>query len=136
MADTGSKLLTNGKDFRDCSLAKNSDLYTTGNEYCAGVPNAISDGDNSGKGLNNGSIGSAKDIEMRNCLLAKNSDLYTVGNEYCAGVPNAISDGDDRGKGLNNGSIGSAKDINKRTSLISKNIFKSGNEYCAGSCNV
>lgn len=138
MADESSRLLVNSVDYRTCSLAKNSDRYTPGSEYCAGVPDTVSDGDCKGRDPQNGggSIGTNKDIEMRECLMAKNSDRYTPGNEYCAGVPDTVSDGDCRGRDPQNGggSIGTNKDIQMRNCLMAKNSdgYTPGSEYCAG----
>jgi len=127
---------------RECLLAKNADRYIFGNEYCAGNPDTISDGDCRGRDpQNNGaSIGTDKDIQMRNCLLAKNADRYTFGNEYCAGNPHTISDGDDKGREpQNNGQeAGTCIDFQSRNCLLAKNanLFTKGNEYCAGSDRV
>jgi len=138
MADESSRLLINSEDFRTCSIAKNSAGYTPGSEYCAGVPDTISDGDNKGRDPQNngGSIGTLTDIKMRECLLAKNSDGYTSTNQYCAGVPDTISDGDCRGRDPQSGggSIGTNKDIQMRNCLMAKNSdgYTSTNQYCAG----
>ena len=96
--ETGSRLLENSGDFRTCSLAKNSPTtakdiwsgYVCGNEYVAGTPDTISDGDNRGRDPKDGSadsqcIGTNIDINKRTELLTKNAKLYTRGNEYCAG---------------------------------------------------
>lgn len=86
MADeTISNLLVNSEDLRKCSLAKNSDRYTEGNEYCASHPDTLSDGDNRGRDPEDegGSIGTKKDIQMNNCLIVKNH--YNSDNEYAAG---------------------------------------------------
>ena len=88
MADeTTSRLLTNSEEFRDKLLAKNSDGYTTGNQYLPTHPDTISDGDNRGRDPegNNGSIGTSEDIVMRNNSLAKNGDLYTKDKPYGEG---------------------------------------------------
>ncbi len=65
-----SRLETVSKEFRDKNLAKNS--YSNNDDYGVSHPNAVSDGDNKGKGENNGSVGSATDIEARSKSLTKN----------------------------------------------------------------
>lgn len=138
MADESSRLLANSSDYRNCSIAKNSDGYTPSSQYCAGVPDTLSDGDERGRDPEGagGSIGTAKDISMRECLMAKNSDRYTTGNQYCAGVADTLSDGDSRGRDPQNagGSIGTDKDIAMRNCLMAKNSdgYTYGKQYCAG----
>jgi hypothetical protein len=73
-----SRLLESQSEFRDKLLAKNPQGKL--DEYSIGHPNALSDGDEKGKGENNGSIGSATDINERNRLLAKNR--YNKLKEY------------------------------------------------------
>ena len=103
---TPSRLSENSADFRICSIAKNSSAlakdkwggYTPGNEYCAGIPDTQSDGDNRGRDPQDGNqqsldIGTKTDIAMRQCLMAKNTPTkaddnwtgYNRGNQYCAG---------------------------------------------------
>lgn len=71
---------------RECLLAKNSDLYSRGNEYCAGHADTIADGDERGREPEDGAIneaGTKQDFQERADLLKKNP--YNSGNEYCAG---------------------------------------------------
>ena len=75
-----SRLLENSEQFRNNLLAKNS--HTPSNEYDAGNPNALSDGDEKGKGLFNGNIGSISDIQARNTQLASNK--FTMDRPYDA----------------------------------------------------
>lgn len=75
-----SRLLDNSKAFRDVLLAKNS--FNVNDEYVSGHKNALSDGDEKGKGEKDGSIGSATDISKRVELSAKN--LYNSNDEYNA----------------------------------------------------
>jgi hypothetical protein len=70
-------LITSQKQFRDALIAKNE--YAQGDEYSVGHPNALSTGDDQGKGETN-TIGSATDIAKRNALLAKNK--YSRSKEY------------------------------------------------------
>jgi hypothetical protein len=123
-------------EMRDKLMAKNSDYYTKGDEYCAGHEDTISDGDNRGRDpeTNGSSIGTETDIKMRNCLIAKNSDRYTKGDEYCAGHEDTLSDGDNKGRDpeQQGGSIGTNIDIQNRTCLGAKNLYKCGKEYCVG----
>jgi len=120
-------------EMRNKLMAKNSERYTKGDEYCAGHEDTISDGDERGRDPENqgGTIGTETDIKMRNKLIAKNSDRYTKGNEYCAGHEDTISDGDNRGRDPENqgGTIGTNLDIQSRTCLGAKNIYKCGKEY-------
>ena len=78
-----SRLLEGSPEFRNPLVSRNT--FTQNREYQIGDPNAISDGDEQGKGENNGSVGSATDIASRNSLEARN--LYTKDNEY--GIGNA-----------------------------------------------
>ena len=56
--------------FRKCTLPKNH--FTDDNQYSTGHPDALSDGDENGKGELNGSVGGKTDIKTRNCELTKN----------------------------------------------------------------
>lgn len=58
------------------------DKYKSTDEYRAGHPDAKSDGDELGKGENNGQIGGKSDIAERERELARNR--YTKNNEYNA----------------------------------------------------
>lgn len=66
--------------FRAQTLVKNG--YKNNDEYNSGHENALSDGDELGKGELNGQVGSATDIRVREKLKAKNK--YNNGNEYNA----------------------------------------------------
>ena len=77
-----SKLDEISKQYRDCTIVKNT--YKCGNEYVLGHPNAISDGDELGKGENNDQIGGLTDIKTRNCSIVKNP--YNENKPYCAGA--------------------------------------------------
>lgn len=83
-----SRLEKLSKEFRDCTLVLNSCRYTTGDEYCSGSADVLSDGDCRGRDPKSagGSIGTNLDIDCRGALIAKNSKLYTPGHEYCAGT--------------------------------------------------
>jgi hypothetical protein len=78
-----SRLLTNSESFRKANEARNT--YNSKADYNTGHENALSDGDELGKGEVDGSVGSATDIRQKNALEAKN--LYTPKNEY--GISNA-----------------------------------------------
>ena len=138
MANENSRLLTNSTEYRECSLAKNSKGYTTGNQYCAGSPDTISDGDDRGRDPQNvgSSIGTATDIKLRECSLAKNSDGYTTGNQYCVGNPDTISDGDIRGREPENTGMeaGTCLDIKLRSCSLSKNsnLYTKNHQYGFG----
>ncbi len=129
MADEeSSRLLDNSKDYRTCSIAKNSKGYTPGNEYCQAHQDTLSDGDCRGRDpeAEGGSIGTSKDISMRNCSMAKNKDGYTPGDEYKASHEDTISDGDNKGRDPEDGDqqneqIGTDKDITMRNCLMARN---------------
>ena len=65
-----SRLETISAEFREKNLAKNS--YSNNDDYNTSHPNALSDGDNKGKGENNGKVGSSADIQAREKSLTKN----------------------------------------------------------------
>jgi hypothetical protein len=73
-----SKLEEISVGYRKCEIAKNS--YNNNDQYNAGNANALSTGDELGKGLQNGQIGGATDIKMRECLTAKNE--FNKNKEY------------------------------------------------------
>ena len=73
-----STLDTLNQEFRDKLLAKND--HNSNKEYNALHPDALSDGDNYGKGNTDSSVGGADDILARNRLLAKNK--YNSNDEY------------------------------------------------------
>jgi hypothetical protein len=71
-------LLNFSEAFRKREMTRNR--YSRNTEYRQGHPDAISDGDELGKGENNGSIGGKTDIVERKKAEAKNS--YTKNNQY------------------------------------------------------
>lgn len=77
-----SRLLENSPQYRNPLIAKNT--FNINDNYEAGHPNALSDGDEQGKGQVGDSIGSATDIIQRNTLKAKN--LYTRNKPYDSSV--------------------------------------------------
>jgi hypothetical protein len=105
----------------------NRNTYNKENQYGISHPNAISDGDEKGKGLVDGNAGSTTDILERKKLIATNT--YNQFNAYSENHPNAKSDGDEKGKGYVEGKVGSKTDNLKRTENIVKNIYKSDNQY-------
>lgn len=68
--------------FRKAAVAKND--YDNNDQYNAGHPDALSTGDELGKGEVNGEVGSATDIKARNSLVTKNK--YNKNKEYYAGT--------------------------------------------------
>ncbi len=68
------------KSYRNREVVRNK--YKTTDEYRAGHPNAKSDGDELGKGENNGEIGSKTDVTERRIAEARNS--FTKDNPYDA----------------------------------------------------
>ena len=76
-------------------ISKNS--YNSSNGYSSINKNALSDGDERGKGDVNGQVGSSIDIQNRIANLGRNR--YNNGNEYSSVNKDALSDGDELGKG-------------------------------------
>jgi len=72
-----SRLERESVKYREELLAKSR--YRPEDEYAQGHPDALSDGDNRGRGETT-SIGTAIDIQTRNKLLAKSK--YNKNNEY------------------------------------------------------
>lgn len=75
-----SKLEEVSLPFRTCTIAKND--YNYNDEYNVGHPDALSTGDEEGKGEVNGQVGSASDIKARKKEIAKNK--YNYNREYNA----------------------------------------------------
>jgi hypothetical protein len=76
-----SRLLENSKDFREREFARNtSTLYNPNDPYGNAHPNALSDGDEKGKGENSGSIGGLTDIQKRQEGSARN--MYNKNRPY------------------------------------------------------
>ena len=73
-----SKLEKISIQYRKNLVSKN--IYNNNNNYSNSHPNALSDGDERGKGENNNSVGSATDIKSRKTLLTKNK--YGKNKEY------------------------------------------------------
>jgi len=76
--DTSSNLLRMDPEFLKKNISRN--IYKEGNPYNIGNKNALSDGDEKGKGEYNGSVGSKTDIATRKKLEAKNK--YSETNPY------------------------------------------------------
>lgn len=73
-----SRLLDSGKQFRDQLIAKN--IYNKNDMYVDSHPNALSDGDEKGRGEVNGVIGTSTDIRKRDELIAKN--MFNKNRQY------------------------------------------------------
>ena len=102
--------------------------YSSENGYGVNNKDAISDGDEFGKGQSqDGSVGSKTDILTRNETVAKNR--YNSDNGYSSTSKDALSDGDEFGKGENNGSVGSLTDIKTRIEVVAKNKFGESKRY-------
>jgi hypothetical protein len=104
--------------------------YSANNGYGITNPNAVSDGDEFGKGQNeSGQVGSLTDINTRTDIISANK--YGANNGYGVTNPNAISDGDEFGKGQkgDNGEVGSMTDIQTRIATVTKNAFGENNKY-------
>jgi hypothetical protein len=96
-------------------------------EYSSNSLNALSNGDEKGKGELNGSIGSLTDILAKNDLLGKNT--YNENFQYNSSNPNALSDGDEKGKGELNNSIGSMTDIITKNESLGRNKYNDNKTY-------
>jgi hypothetical protein len=68
--------------FRKSNVARND--YDYNDEYNQGHPDALSTGDEEGKGENNGQIGGLTDIKTREKLITKNK--FNKNREYNAGT--------------------------------------------------
>jgi hypothetical protein len=77
-----SKLEDVSIPYRKTLVAKNT--YDINDPYSGGHSNALSNGDELGKGEMNGQVGSATDIKVRNTLMAKNK--FDRNREYNAGT--------------------------------------------------
>ena len=77
-----SKLEDISVPFRKCEIAKNT--YDNNDPYTGGHSNALSNGDELGKGETNGQAGGATDIKARETMLAKN--CFNKNREYNAGT--------------------------------------------------
>lgn len=99
--------------------------YPIGEEYGATHENAISDGDDKGKGEAE-TIGGKTDIKTRTENTLQN--IYTEGNGYGAGHGNALSDGDEPGKGKTE-TVGGKTDIKTRSENSSVNQYGPNNTY-------
>lgn len=75
-----SRLLENSGEFRDKNIVRNT--HNANDFYNVSHPNALSDGDELGKGEFNGNIGNETDIKSRKT--AKSKNLYNSNNEYTA----------------------------------------------------
>lgn len=78
-----SRLLENSEQYRKKEFARNSStLFTPNDPYNVAHPNALSDGDEKGKGENNKSVGGLTDIQKREESAARNT--YNKNRPYDA----------------------------------------------------
>ena len=73
-----SRLLENSPQYRDTHIARN--IFDKNDNYNVAHPNALSDGDEWGKGLLNGQVGGLTDIKSKERMLVKN--MYNQNNPY------------------------------------------------------
>ena len=125
MSNANEKLTEIANQQRTALMTSNTYDGTESDEYSSTHPNALSDGDDAGKGLTN-TTGSSTDILTRQTLV--NSNEYNGANSYGSSHPNALSDGDEAGKGQTN-TIGGTTDILTRGNNISSNQYGPSNEY-------
>jgi|SaaInl5LU_22_DNA_1037371.scaffolds.fasta_scaffold03276_12 hypothetical protein len=123
---TTNQILTQIADAQRAALMSSNEYDgTLSDEYGTNHPNAMSDGDDKGKG-DTGTVGSQTDILSRQNLTSANT--YNPSNAYGSSHPNALSDGDDKGKG-DTGTIGGTTDILTRGQNTSTNEFGPSNQY-------
>ena len=111
--------------FRNEVVGKNS--YNTNKAYSSTNKNALSDGDEKGKGELDGNIGSSVDIQNRIDNMGRNR--YNQQNEYSSINKDALSDGDEFGKGEVDGKVGSLTDINTRIDVTGRNKYGETKTY-------
>lgn len=73
-----SRLEEISKTYREQAIARND--HNKNDQYSSTHPDALSDGDEMGKGEKNGSIGSKTDIEQRQLQKARNK--FSANNPY------------------------------------------------------
>jgi len=101
--------------------------YNGEKSYSSVNKNALSDGDEKGKGDVNGQVGSSVDIQNRIDNMGRNR--YGVDNEYSSINKDALSDGDEFGKGDSNGQVGSLTDIKTRIDVVARNKYNDSKGY-------
>jgi hypothetical protein len=77
-----SRLEESSIGYRKTNIARND--FDNNDQYSVGHPDALSTGDENGKGEVNGRVGGTTDIKQRECLAAKN--CYNKNREYNAGT--------------------------------------------------
>ncbi|MFW6246995.1 MAG: hypothetical protein ACOC22_02370 [bacterium] len=73
-----SRLLENSPEYRDAQISRNT--FNKNDTYNVSHPDALSDGDEIGKGELNSQVGSLTDIKSKERMVAKN--IYNQNNEY------------------------------------------------------
>lgn len=73
-----SRLLENSEQYRRANKARNT--YTDNDDYNSGHPNALSDGDEKGRGQQQNQVGTRTDIGKREELATKN--IFNKNNPY------------------------------------------------------
>jgi len=73
-----SRLLENSDEFRQRNKSRNT--YTDNDDYNTGHPNALSDGDEKGRGEQQQQVGTVTDIRKREELATKN--MFNKNNPY------------------------------------------------------
>ena len=73
-----SRLETESIPYRNANVVRND--YDGNDPYYSGHPDALSTGDEQGKGLCAGNVGGATDIVQRNCM--QNKNMYGTNHEY------------------------------------------------------
>ena len=117
-------------------------------KYDVNNPNAVSDGDEKGRGENvSGQIGTKTDIFGNSIAPGrvglKAMNIYSDFFQYNVNNPNAVSDGDEKGRGENaSGQIGTKTDIfgnsiaPGRLGLLSINVYDNGFQYSSTNPNA
>jgi len=73
-----SRLLENSDEYRQRNKARNT--FTSEDDYNTGHPNALSDGDERGRGQQQNQVGTATDIRKREELATKS--MFNKNNPY------------------------------------------------------
>ena len=73
-----SRLLKNSEEFREKNKSRNK--YTDNDDYNTGHPNALSDGDDRGRGQVSDQVGTSTDIKKREELSTKSK--FNKNNPY------------------------------------------------------
>jgi hypothetical protein len=111
---------------RQTAIARNE--YNDSKGYGVNNPNALSDGDEKGKGQvgDDGTIGSLTDINTRKDNTGRNT--FSPNFEYNSTNPDALTP-IGKGQTSDTGNVGDTDDINARTDNTGRNKFNTNKVY-------